>query len=265
VQARFTSVDPLEIKVRQLLEPQNLNRYTYVTNNPLRYFDPDGKEKIEVIVRTFIPHNYVMNPAPLAGDGRNVGEEGTFRTEQRVIIETDPSKNGGNPAYGPIEGKTGQSYGLVLNSTETVQAVVDYINGGLPRIPLGPSKAPGNTLDGEVTRSDDGLVNVHLYGSERYQGIPNSPGITYNLDIKVVSEGAAGNVTVTVSGSHDAFPAYEVIIIRPDAENNGPTVVNSFDPRDTGNTGWSLLPFAPDVIIPPTSVVVPPKKPPANQ
>jgi len=42
---RFLSVDPyLDVK-KALVEPQRWNRYSYVTNNPLRYTDPDGKER----------------------------------------------------------------------------------------------------------------------------------------------------------------------------------------------------------------------------
>lgn len=45
VNGRFTSVDP-EVDVQKaLVEPQLWNRYTYVTNNPLRFKDPDGRQR----------------------------------------------------------------------------------------------------------------------------------------------------------------------------------------------------------------------------
>jgi RHS repeat-associated protein len=44
---RFLSVDPhLDIK-ENLREPQRWNRYAYVTNNPLRYTDPDGRDRYQ--------------------------------------------------------------------------------------------------------------------------------------------------------------------------------------------------------------------------
>jgi RHS repeat-associated protein len=40
---RFTSPDPKANSAKQA-DPQSLNRYTYVDNNPLKFYDPDGKE-----------------------------------------------------------------------------------------------------------------------------------------------------------------------------------------------------------------------------
>jgi RHS repeat-associated protein len=42
---RFLSVDPIVDVKKALVEPRRWNRYSYVTNNPLRYTDPDGKER----------------------------------------------------------------------------------------------------------------------------------------------------------------------------------------------------------------------------
>jgi RHS repeat-associated protein len=48
--ARFTSADTKRIALRHLLNPQKLNKYAYVLNNPLSEFDPDGLEDIKVFV-----------------------------------------------------------------------------------------------------------------------------------------------------------------------------------------------------------------------
>jgi len=63
-QGRFTGADSAAIKRKHLINPQDLNRYTYVANNPLAFVDPDGEEKIKVIVRTFIPQKTVSMPHP---------------------------------------------------------------------------------------------------------------------------------------------------------------------------------------------------------
>jgi RHS repeat-associated protein len=43
---RFLSVDPVLNSVIAIGEPQQWNRYSYVVNNPLKYTDPDGKDKL---------------------------------------------------------------------------------------------------------------------------------------------------------------------------------------------------------------------------
>jgi RHS repeat-associated protein len=47
---RFLSVDPVAV-TRGIIEPQLWNRYAYVTNNPFRYRDPDGRQ------REFLDHD----------------------------------------------------------------------------------------------------------------------------------------------------------------------------------------------------------------
>jgi hypothetical protein len=46
--ARFLSVDP-EYSDGMTREPQKWNRYSYVTNNPLRFSDPNGRDKLDVV------------------------------------------------------------------------------------------------------------------------------------------------------------------------------------------------------------------------
>jgi RHS repeat-associated protein len=42
LQGRFTSVDPINVTVGRMLDPQQFNLYSYVRNNPLAYTDPTG-------------------------------------------------------------------------------------------------------------------------------------------------------------------------------------------------------------------------------
>ncbi len=46
---RFTTVDPTVNIKTSLLDPQRWNRYAYVSNNPLRYVDPDGREQPVIV------------------------------------------------------------------------------------------------------------------------------------------------------------------------------------------------------------------------
>lgn len=44
VQGRFTSYDPIWITGKRMVDPQQLNLYSYVRNNPLKFVDPDGTD-----------------------------------------------------------------------------------------------------------------------------------------------------------------------------------------------------------------------------
>ncbi len=41
---RFTTVDPIGVKLARMIDPQQLNRYSFVRNNPLKYVDADGND-----------------------------------------------------------------------------------------------------------------------------------------------------------------------------------------------------------------------------
>ena len=76
-------------------------------------------------------------------------------------------------------------------------------------------EASGNTLEAAVKRDND-VVSIQAKGDESNPLVMGYPGITYDFMIGVESEGPKGNVTVTVNGQHDGFPAYEILIVRPE-------------------------------------------------
>jgi RHS repeat-associated protein len=205
-QGRFTSSDPGGFSKRHLANPQKWNKYAYTINNPFRFIDPDGEEEFEVVVTTFIPQKQVEAPGRLLvttryfdGDDRNVGgDESKYRTQQVIRIETDPNKNGGNPE--------------VKYSRDVGESVERDSDGKV----IARDKANGDTLGYSIARGDDGTVKIHVYGNESNPLVSGAPGITYNFDIAINSEGPKGNATVTVAGEHDAFPAYEIKVSRPD-------------------------------------------------
>jgi hypothetical protein len=47
ITGRFLGVDPARESGKPT-QPQTWNRYSYVTSNPLKYYDPDGKERVGI-------------------------------------------------------------------------------------------------------------------------------------------------------------------------------------------------------------------------
>jgi RHS repeat-associated protein len=232
-QGRFTSVDPVAIKLKHLTNPQDLNRYAYVANNPLAFFDPDGREKITIIIRTFIPQKQVMTPlGPVKGDGRNVGEPGTYRTEFKITVETDMRKNGGN-VFVDAKGRAGVSEGPIVTPT--------YVPGIGPVPMPGYGKSQATDLDNKMhavaIRPLKDTVDITATHAVGYPGVPDSPTIDYSLNITLVDN--KGRITMSVEGMHDGFPGLEIYGVREGSTKE--QLVNSYDPRDTGAGPGELI------------------------
>src|SRR5205823_3537594 len=60
LEGRFLSPDPNMDFEKNLPEPQRWNRYAYVTNNPLKYVDPDGEERLQA-------YHFHRQPVPYQG------------------------------------------------------------------------------------------------------------------------------------------------------------------------------------------------------
>lgn len=214
-----------------------LNRYSYVTNNPLKFVDPTGHEKIRIVVQNYIPDKTVDVPViggKTNGNGRDVPnqgdtdfrpDEGTYKTAHFIVIETDPNANGGVPFYGKgVVSDVGDSEMMDDDGNVTERG-----------------RASGETLGADTPfRDDKGVVHIHVYGNERHPLVPGSAGITHNFDISV-DQTKDGKVTVTVTGSHDRFPAH--VISAQYAGTIEATVVYVFDPNKSGTTPKQLSPI----------------------
>jgi RHS repeat-associated protein len=247
IQGRFTSEDPASLGLRQLVNPQDINRYAYVANNPLKFIDPNGAEKIQIVVNTFIPQKTVTAPIVgriFEGDDRNVGESGSFRTQQIITVETDPSRGAAESSYAKDTGITRE-----------------FNSDGSQRGETG--RASGDSLQYLVTRDDSG-VNIHVKGDEKDPLITPAAGITYDFYIKVQSRGTQGDATVTVSGGHDKFPGYEIMATRQEQPKPATSLVYGYDPRTTRSTAKQLLPGNWHTINPPARTVMPGQSPPLS-
>jgi RHS repeat-associated protein len=79
---RFLSPDPITVSPDRLKDPQRLNRFSYVRNNPLRFSDPTGEDLYIKITNIVVGYQYLID----LSSGKRI------RTEvlsYRVIVTND--------------------------------------------------------------------------------------------------------------------------------------------------------------------------------
>jgi RHS repeat-associated protein len=181
---RFMSPDP-KMASAHPANPQTWNRYTYTLNNPLSMFDPDGQEPITVTFRAFIPQSNVAFIG--RGDNRTFSTQANASSRVTITmhIETDPSKNGGNP--------------LVGMPVVTMQDTHNNLTGGntAPVVVMAPTVTP--------TQDANGNVNLNVQMNVHSGDMPAALSIRSDVNIGVNETGTQGTVQGTVSGS----PAFE--------------------------------------------------------
>jgi len=183
--ARFMSADPVRLNLKHLITPQKWNKYAYTVNNPLRYFDPNGEEEVEIQFRAFIPQESV---AGFRGDNRSFSSTSNVnsRVSVTMTVETDPAKNQGKPLVG----------------TPTVEVGTTHMNGtGWERKSDGP-KMPTVT----VSQDKNGNVTVNVQESMRNPFMPPGTGsIQANVNVTVNQSATNAQINGTVS----ATPSFE--------------------------------------------------------
>jgi RHS repeat-associated protein len=218
---RFISEDSYEGEINS---PLSLNRYTYGHNNPLTYIDPSGHrvEKgggvestnryVTVNVTTFIPDSKIPETAYLGhGDGRDLWEDGTFRTKHTIVIDT----------------VTGT---VVYESKESSPSHISAF--GFGHSEPAPST---DSLDYSVKINGKGEIVVNMKGDIASEALPENVNISYDFSITISSDGKKGP---KLKGSHDGFPAYEVSVY--DSSTNK-KYGYGFNPRDNFEFIGSLM------------------------
>jgi len=178
------------------------------------------------MITTFIPQPVVVAPLKkqFEGDNRSPGEPGGFRTQQVIVVETDPTKNGGDPLV---------SYNRDTGITHELNYNGEVIKQG---------QASGSTLEVAVKRDRNGTLVIQAKGNESDPLLIGAPGITYDFNVAISSSGTSSEATVQVSGAHDGFPGYEIMVDRQEVKDHKSALVYAFDPRKTGGTVRQLFP-----------------------
>jgi len=239
-EGRFTTVDPAKFKAKHFANPQDLNRYAYVANNPLAFFDPDGEEKVKIIIRTFIPEKTVTVPGGVGGDpgllmpankvyqgdDRKVGEHPErFRTEQIIIIETDRSKNGNGK---DIVVKNDSAPGLTRRFFSDGSSI--------------EGRAQVNSdARGVYTVVGQEFITVTATSSAGNPLNPEAPPISYSVDIDIFSRGSKGDLFASASGNRNQFPGMEIYIERPETSNQSGQLIYSYNPDDENRGPFSIF------------------------
>jgi len=182
---RWISADPKSISPRHLMNPQKLNKYSYVLNSPMSLFDPNGMEEVTMQFNAFIQKDSVGG---FRGDNRSFSSNmsASSRVSVTVKVETDPAKNHGSPMIGKPDVKVGTTH---LNLT------------GSEKTSNGP-KMPAVT----VTQDKNGNVTVNVQESMRNPFTPPGSGsIQANVNMTVNQSATKAEVSGTISGS----PSFE--------------------------------------------------------
>jgi RHS repeat-associated protein len=193
----------------EIHEPQSLNKYAYVYNNPCRYVDPDGHcgtpqglkpGQVGICVASFIASRIVKSggmPTPGRGDGRGPnGQGGTSRVEVRVTVDV--------------------SKGSVTKTDEAMA------RSGILVKDLGPQGKGGSFVSGSKT-DDKGNVYFQIH----QLGTSNTPAalagsIENHLNMVVTRDGKVG---VTESSSVKDYPSTEVYKYTMDDKGNVTTTL----------------------------------------
>jgi RHS repeat-associated protein len=186
---RFLSPDSKPITPRHLLNPQKLNGYSYVLNNPVNLFDPNGKEELTIQLRAYIPQFSVFG---FKGDDRGptTSPAVTSRTEITFTIQTDRSKlpPGSSPLVDSSPGKAGRSENLFTDRKATQTK-------GNPVITSAKYDANGNAVVTINQESKNPLTPELL-----------TPPIRSDVTITVPPDASS----ITTSGTYSASPGFEL-------------------------------------------------------
>jgi RHS repeat-associated protein len=238
---RFLSPDPKILNMRLLVNPQRWNKYAYTINNPLRYFDPNGMEEIEVQLRAFIPQRSVtVMGTTNGGDDRtfSTAANASSRTSITVRIETDASIRA-NPIIS-VTSVAGQSTKLDANGN-VIKTTTS--TSGLP------------TVNG--TRDANGNV-VLSFQQDTKNPLSSGPqaltrGISADLNVTISQNGSL----VTAAGTTSGFPGIE-LNVTPVGQPTSNIPLN-----DPGPNGSPLSLLSTNTVL--VSQPLPPPPPPCAQ
>jgi RHS repeat-associated protein len=178
---RFTATDPVLMKLSRVLDPQRMNLYGYVRNNPLGYVDKNGEDlelggkneeearrRLELMKKGLTKADR-DSVTFFVGDGKNGYDKGKFY----ALVDPGHSSSSGN--FQAIQT-------IANNRNETTQLFFGGKQDGIPNVNMVQSKA--NVL---VLVSDNEVLGQDMYVSD--SDTPAIVGFTFYSANKPLSEG----------------------------------------------------------------------------
>jgi len=162
---RFVSVDPavLEVSDRHLENPQKLNWYSYVLNNPLKLLDPDGNEEQNFFqwLGSGIVEGAKQTIGVVAGLTYSVADNLTLGAVSHIL---------------PVEGNAGFQIGesignkvsIAVGAVETMGGITLGAGGGAGGLVLAPATGGISIVGGEAAIAGGTAVATHGVGVMMY-------------------------------------------------------------------------------------------------
>jgi RHS repeat-associated protein len=189
---RWGGVDP------QLSKSPFHSPFQYAKLNPLAYIDPNGREEIKIVIRSYIPTFFALN---FMGDDRGPDVNSTnYRTEHTLRVETTSN----NP-------KLSEDFNVGL----TAVLIPNPTSPNIPRIQTGKAKG---AYSSNAQKINSNQVIINMSGSASDPLVPGAPPVTYDVNIYIAVSNNGEVIGGNIKGEHTNYPAFEMYLIRENGE-----------------------------------------------